>query len=186
MKRTKHPTFKRKRFSNNNVIDIKVQIDDNGNIICPLIKFHFINQMKPSHNQIHIVPTGGRAHGRVLKEKNTKKEKINFIELFPEEWQNNESFQKAIYDFTIHRKEKKKTITPLSAKRLANDLNKYKLPVVISSIYKSIRNGWTGIFPESESNNTKNKPLYKEWEGRRYYLCPDGEYRNKAGSLFIE
>jgi len=185
MKRTKHPIFKRKQ-SNVPTIIINVDVDNDGNFICPLIKFNFIKQSQSSHNQINNVLTGGRAHGRVLKEKNTKKEKINFIELFPEEWQNNESFQKAIYDFTIHRKEKKKTITPLSAKRLANDLNKYKLPVVISSIYKSIRNGWTGIFPESESNNTKNKPLYKEWEGRRYYLCPDGEYRNKAGSLFIE
>jgi hypothetical protein len=38
----------------------------------------------------------------------------------------------------------------------------------------------------NHENKNKFKPPYKEWEGRRYYLCSDGEYRNKAGSLFIE
>jgi hypothetical protein len=184
MKRTKPPTNKQS-FSKS-IININVNIDDDGNIICPLIKLNFIKQTHLFHNQINIVRRRRRTCAHVLKEKNTKKEKINFIELFPKEWQNNEAFQKTINDFIIHRKEKKKTITPLSAKRLATKLNKHSLPIVISAINRSIDSGWTGVFPESESNNTKYKPSYKEWEGRRYYLCPDGEYRNKFGSLFIE
>jgi hypothetical protein len=38
----------------------------------------------------------------------------------------------------------------------------------------------------SKKDNLKNKPPYKEWDGRRYYLQPDGEYRNKKGTLYVE
>lgn len=38
----------------------------------------------------------------------------------------------------------------------------------------------------AKKDNNKNKPPYKEWDGRRYYLQPDGEYRNKKGTLYVE
>ena len=31
-----------------------------------------------------------------------------------------------------------------------------------------------------------SRPKYKEWDGMKYYLSPDGRYRNKAGSLWID
>lgn len=122
----------------------------------------------------------------ILKEKNNKKEKdfLNFLEMFPEGWRRNKPFQESLTDFMTHRKEKRKTLTPLSRKKLANQLSKHNLKEVITAIEKSIANGWTGIFVEAE--NGYKKPPYKEWDGMRYYLQPDGEYRNKAGAPYIE
>lgn len=31
-----------------------------------------------------------------------------------------------------------------------------------------------------------NEQSYKTYDGRKYYLCTDGEYRNKAGDIYIE
>lgn len=165
--------------------------DKTKNFENSLIPLKSIKQTYSPNNRIHT-RTRGPAQERVLKEKNTKKEKesifFGLFNMFKDEWKNNESFKKSIQDYVIHRKEIRQTLTPLACKRLANHLSKYKLPIVIQAIEKSIINGWTGIFPESivSSKDNKYKPTYKEWEGRRYYLCPDGEYRNKAGSLFIE
>ena len=191
MKRTKLPKFKRPCKINEHIIDIIVHQDDKGKIINPLIKLNFIIDDSPLFKSSSpIVRTGGRAGGSVLKEKNNKKEStfVLLLNMFDDKWKNNETFQKSIQDFIIHRKEKGKSLTPLACTRLANHLSQYKLPIVIQAIEKSIYNGWTGVFPESieTSKDNKYKPQYKEWEGRRYYLCPDGEYRNKAGSLFIE
>ncbi len=49
---------------------------------------------------------------------------------------------------------------------------------------------------ENNNRNTTNKEFefvpnyekksFKEWDGRRYYRCTDGEYRNYAGEIWIE
>ena len=148
--------------------------------------------------RMNVVPTGGRTGvraGAFLKKEITRKKKKDmfdvFLNMFKDEWKDDKSFQEELSDFVIHRKQKGNSLTPIACKRLANHLSKFKLPIVIQAINRATRNGWTGIFPESETESkTKSKskysPPYKEWEGRRYYLNPDGEYRNKAGSIFIE
>jgi hypothetical protein len=192
MKRTKPPTIQQPYN-----IDIIIHQDANGKIISPLIKFNFILDGSLFPNQIINVPTYGRAGVRPLKEKKHKKESSFFLllNMFDDNWKNNESFQKSIQDFIIYRKQKGKSLTPLACKRFANHLSKYKLPIVIQAIEKSIINGWTGVFPESieSSKNTKFKQPYKDWEGRRFYLCPDGEYRQHGkpnwqteGNLWVD
>lgn len=166
------------------LIEDIVQHDSNGRIIGHFIKIYFVWSTTPLVLPRQVNPD--------INALNPNKRKYSvfddFIKLFPNNWQSNKPFQKSIQDFIIHRKEKGKSLTPLACTRLANHLSQYKLPIVIQAIEKSIYNGWTGVFPESieSSKDNKYKPPYKEWEGRRYYLCPDGEYRNRAGSLFIE
>jgi hypothetical protein len=79
-----------------------------------------------------------------------------FLNLFPNEWTENPSFQKTLQEFIQHRKEKKQTITELAAKKLANKLSKYSMQQTIDALNRSIENGWTGVFPENKDNGNDN------------------------------
>lgn len=37
-----------------------------------------------------------------------------------------------------------------------------------------------------KSYSTSSKPKFKEWDGRKWYLQENGEYRNKAGELWVD
>lgn len=190
--------------------EIVINIPINGNTIIDqnqnpfIIKLNFVSSLKIIENEKKIIDENGskfnefhsRERARTKKEKKIiKKEKRDtydlFLDMFDDSWQSNESFQTSLRDFVNHRKEIRKSLTPLACQRLATKLSKYKFPVVMEAIDQSITNGWIGIFPESIDKNAKGskrkfQPPFKEWDGRRYYLQPNGEYRNKSGSLFIE
>jgi hypothetical protein len=190
--------------------EIVINIPINGNTIIDqnqnsfIIKLNFVSSLKIIENEKKIIDENGskfnefhsRARARTKKEKKIiKKEKRDtydlFLDMFDDSWQSNESFQTSLRDFVNHRKEIRKSLTPLACQRLATKLSKYKFPVVMEAIDQSITNGWIGIFPESIDKNAKGSKRkfqspFKEWDGRRYYLQPNGEYRNKSGSLFIE
>lgn len=92
------------------------------------------------------------------KEKNIKKNKpsSSFLGLFPKEWIKDKTFQEIIEQYEQHRKEINKKLTKTAQTRLANKLKTHPKETVISSLQLSIENGWTGVFPESQSNNRNN------------------------------
>ncbi len=57
-----------------------------------------------------------------------------------------EAFAEAWKDWKQHRSEKRKPITPLSAKKSLSDLSKMGEARAIAAINHSIANGWQGIF----------------------------------------
>jgi len=59
---------------------------------------------------------------------------------------NTPQFLEAWKDWETHRKEKKKTLTPLTVKKQMAELSKYSPNTAIAMIEESIKNGWTGIF----------------------------------------
>ena len=97
-----------------------------------------------------------KSNNNKSKENKDKKNSV-FLQLkeyFPEEWKKDRSFKKALKDFTLHRKEKHQPITPKAGKMLANKLCKYSIQQATAALIQSIENGWTGVFPASESKKT--------------------------------
>ncbi len=97
----------------------------------------------------------------------SKTEKIQYLNKFPIEWQNNLQFQKTWKEFLQHRKELKKSITPTSFNRMRIKLEKLSnqnLNIAIQILDRSIENGWQGIFPldNQKSNNNKSSGRYYE------------------------
>lgn len=102
------------------------------------------------------------------KKPNDKKEnsskhlskKIKFEEIlnmFPEEWQQDKSFQKNIKDFIQHRKEKGSSLTKIAATRLASKLSKYSIQEANEALERTMENGWQGVFPENGNGNGNGK-----------------------------
>jgi hypothetical protein len=102
----------------------------------------------------------------IIKKTNYKedqKEKKDFsdsdwiLNLFPQEWKNDKSFQESIRDFIQHRKEKGSKLTKVAASRLAKKLTKYSIQEATQALELSMENGWQGVFPESITNNSASK-----------------------------
>jgi len=74
--------------------------------------------------------------------------KINTYVL-PPVLQASHEFISAWDSFLKHRKQLKKTLTPLAAERTLKKLSQYAIPVAIEALNRSVENGWTGVFPES-------------------------------------
>jgi hypothetical protein len=60
-----------------------------------------------------------------------------------------EEFKEAWGMWLQHRKEIKRKITPSTEKLQLKKLAKFGKMVAIQAIYRSIENGWIGLFPES-------------------------------------
>ena len=71
-----------------------------------------------------------------------------------------EAFKSAWSEWTTHRVEQRKPITPLSAKKLLSHLETMGEPRAIAAIQHSIANGWQGIFEpkEAATSQAKSKP----------------------------
>lgn len=65
------------------------------------------------------------------------------------------AFSEAWKDWQTHRKEKRKPITPLSAKMQLKDLHAWGEERAIAAISHSISKGWTGIFESSTTQQSK-------------------------------
>ena len=81
----------------------------------------------------------------------------SFLDLFPDEWKEDKTFQDIVEQFEQHRKEIKKKLTKTAQTRLVNKLKSFPKETVISSLELSIENGWTGVFPENNKNKSSNQ-----------------------------
>jgi uncharacterized protein YdaU (DUF1376 family) len=68
-------------------------------------------------------------------------------------------FADAWHDWTQHRKEKKKPLTPTSTKLQLQTLQDMGVDRAIRAIDHSIAQGWTGIFEPSEQGKGKQQPI---------------------------
>jgi len=64
---------------------------------------------------------------------------------------------KTFLEFIEHRKAIKKPMTEIAITKMITKLNKYSRGVAITSLDKSIENGWQGVFPEKESEPITKK-----------------------------
>jgi hypothetical protein len=94
---------------------------------------------------------------------------------------NNPAFRAAWADWEQHRRELKKKLTPLAAKRLLSKLESWGEARAIAAIAYSIERGWTGIF-EPKANNGRgangggngHKPTWGEVQrAKGDFLAPD-------------
>lgn len=102
------------------------------------------------------------------KRDNNKKEKINkkekpssaneprYLHYFFQEYQNDPEFCGVWSDFEMHRKEIKKPLTPLAAKRLISKLTSYGLSKAKKELNRSIEHGWQSVYGEDDSKKTSN------------------------------
>lgn len=104
---------------------------------------------------------------RILKKKktNNKNTKTNFIELFSDDWKDNEEFQITVRDYEIHRKEKGNKMTSIAEDRLHTKLIKGTLQEAIDAIEYSLDKGWVGVFPEKmngHAGSDKKGPRHRD------------------------
>ncbi len=90
--------------------------------------------------------------------------KFSFLNLFPEHFKQNETFQKIWNEWEQHRKERKHSLTKTSVTRQVNLLTKYSIQEAIDCITHSITMGYIGLFPPKKDIQLKNfvnkNPLY--------------------------
>jgi len=91
-------------------------------------------------------------------DKNDKKVKnvknVNNKVVFPEKLSTPE-FKKSWGDWTDHRREIKKPLTPTTIEKQLEMLNKHTLSEAIAMLNQSMTNGWTGIFEIKNGNNSR-------------------------------
>lgn len=120
------------------------------------------------------------------KDKDKSKVKDKDIVVFPESL-NSPDFKKAWSEWEQHRKEIKKKLTPTTIKRQLKTLSQFKIEIAISSIEKSIQQGWTGLFPEKEQENGQHKnQQHKRSDQGSQESGSTGDSSNRpGGSSFI-
>jgi len=82
-------------------------------------------------------------------DKNDKNDKKKDTAVFPSGLDTPE-FKTAWQEWTQHRKEIKKKLTPSTISKQLKMLSGYPVAVVVKTIESSIQNGWQGLFPEKE------------------------------------
>jgi hypothetical protein len=90
-------------------------------------------------------PNTGQKHNKARIVKNTPQ-----IELPPE--LDCPDLRSAWNDFVAYRKERKKPVTPTTAKILFNRMKAWGADTSADALRDSIANGWQGVFPPKESN----------------------------------
>jgi hypothetical protein len=64
--------------------------------------------------------------------------------------------RETLQEFDTHRKQIKKPLTELAAKKLLNKLGNYSGEVAIRALNESMENGWQGVFPDKiDTRNSK-------------------------------
>lgn len=114
-------------------------------------------------------PTNSLSNNNINSLSKNKRSNLldSFLDLFPEEFQKDKTFQTAINEYIIHRKEKGKKLTDLSCQKLAKKLSTFSIPVCVEAINIAIESGWIGIFPESiqiqrRTINTSNRSRFND------------------------
>ncbi len=101
-----------------------------------------------------------------------KKDFLNINNYISKEWQNHKPLQDILEEFTLHRTQIKKPLTPLACKRLMTKLKQYPISTVIQALEKSIENGWAGVFPESIKSDQEDSPTKLPKEIIYNYFTP--------------
>jgi hypothetical protein len=68
------------------------------------------------------------------------------------------SVMKAWCRFVEHRKEKRQKITPIAFKMLVKKMVSHSSEEVVSALDRSVMNGWTGVFFDSDKVSAKDTP----------------------------
>lgn len=105
------------------------------------------------------------------------------LDLFPQEWKNDKSFQESIKDFIQHRKEKGSKLTKVAASRLAKKLTNHPIQIATQALELSMENGWQGVFPESVSKGSAKKQSRSKI-GTRNMECHDKEVVFSTGEIY--
>ncbi len=101
------------------------------------------NQADHEHDHDNELSNDNKKKIQKEKEKNFSFVAVDFI---PEELKTPE-FIASWGDWENYRKERRKALTPSSAKRQLKMLAEHSASEAIAMIERSIRNGWTGLFP---------------------------------------
>jgi len=78
----------------------------------------------------------------------------DFLKQFPQKFRKSKAFVQTWKEWLQDRKDRKKSVTEISAKRQANLLSAYSPQEAIKIIDRSIQNGWTGLFPLDKAANS--------------------------------
>jgi hypothetical protein len=84
--------------------------------------------------------------------KKIKKKKDNFLILLPDNLLEDIKFLEVWIDWVEYRKEIKKPLTNVAAKRQIKLLSRYSIQVATAMADQSINMGWRGIFPLNENH----------------------------------
>ena len=131
------------------------------------------------------VLSSDRAEAETKPETETKHKKKVVVE-FPSNLDTPE-FKNTWKEWECYRTETKKKLTPSTVKKQLKMLSEYTAPEAVVIIEKSIRNGWQGLFPERNQQESPKQCILhpnqpgKKWQtatdGRKVYLCDEcGKY----------
>jgi len=86
---------------------------------------------------------------------------MEYLDLMPDELLMSDEFQTAWEEWLQHRKEIRKRLTPLAAKKQLALLGRYSPDIAIEMINRSIINSWQGIFelPNNHPLMMKQTPI---------------------------
>ena len=73
----------------------------------------------------------------------------------PSHFAQSRDFAEVWVEWEKYRREKKQTLKQTTVERQIKELTKHPLPVAIATLEVSIKNGWTGLFPEKVSPPTE-------------------------------
>ncbi len=88
-----------------------------------------------------------------------KKDKDNFLILLPDNLLEDSKFLEVWLDWVEYRKEIKKPLTSVAAKRQIKLLSDYSIQVATAMVDQSINMGWRGIFPLNENHELMREEI---------------------------
>jgi len=120
------------------------------------------DDIQPPASSISTTNTKDNKAGEkeIYKEKNF--DAGRFLEMFPEDWQDDVDFKDALERFVKHRRELNRPLTKQSSTMARNKLVEYPIDTAILSFNVAIEKGYITVFPESamrysQPNNTPNR-----------------------------
>ncbi len=82
----------------------------------------------------------------------------DFLTNFPDHFQASEQFKQAWTEWLAHKKQKRSSVTAVSAKKQAKLLAGFSIDVAIQMLEQSMTNGWAGIFElKGKQGSAKDK-----------------------------
>jgi len=117
----------------------------------PHAAFTGLNEAPHAGDMRHHMPVNAAPHAYRKNKKEHGKEQG----VFPEELSDSDEFKEAWGEWTEHRREIRKKLTPSTTKKQLAMLAELGPDAAVESIGQSIRNGWTGLFaPNGEVDCT--------------------------------
>lgn len=80
-----------------------------------------------------------------------------FLKMFPEEWQEDEDFQKALESFVGHRRELNRPLTKQARVLSRNELTQVSVEIAAHSLEEAVRKGYIAPFVESGEKSYRRK-----------------------------